>query len=252
VNAHFQSGVAERRVRELQELGRTELIHAQNRWKEAIFPNLWPNSVVTGSDCHNEAPTSTLKRSPCEVFTNSKVMPNPMAWMPFGCPVHVLDNALQNTTRILNRWKHRSRVGVYLGRSPLHAATVALVLNLQTGHVSPQFHVQFDPAFKTVNPAFSGRSPISNWQAICGFTSEGPARAGGAKTTPPTEWIPTPASIPELQGLQELSQSEELGAAVDDDDQSTATIGSLEEEQFAGEEQTLIARTGTDVRWKDS
>ena len=163
-------------------------------------------------------------------------MPNPMAWMPFGCPVYVLDNALQNTTRILNKWKHRSRVGVYLGRSPLHAATVALVLNLQTGHVSPQFHVQFDPGFQTVDPAFGGTSPVSNWQAICGFTKEGAAREEGARTTPPTEWIPTPATVPEIQGLQELSQSEDLEAAVDDDDQSTATIGSLEEEQFAGEE----------------
>ena len=177
----FNHGVAERRVRELQELGRTEIIHAQNRWKEAITPNMWPNATVTGSDCYNEAPTSTLKRSPCEVFTNSKVMPNPMAWMPFGCPVYVLDKALQNTTRILNKWKHRSRVGVYLGRSPLHAATVALVLNLQTGRVSPQFHVQFDPSFQTVNPAFGGTSPVSNWQAICGFTKEGAARAARAE-----------------------------------------------------------------------
>jgi hypothetical protein len=45
-------------------------------------------------------------------------MPNLMAWMPFGCPVYVLDNALQNTTRIINKWKHRGRVGVYLGRPP--------------------------------------------------------------------------------------------------------------------------------------
>jgi hypothetical protein len=122
-------------------------------------------------------------------------------------------------------------------------ATVALVLNLQTGHVSPQFHVQFDPAFQTVNPAFGGTSHVSNWQAIWGFISEGPARAGGARTTPPTEWIPTPASVPELRGLQELSHSEELEAVVDDDDQSATTIGSLEEEQFAGEEQTQQEQT---------
>ena len=42
VNAHFQSGVAERRIRELQELARTMLIHAHARWPEAITANLWP------------------------------------------------------------------------------------------------------------------------------------------------------------------------------------------------------------------
>ncbi|MGL5936360.1 MAG: hypothetical protein ACRCZI_12150, partial [Cetobacterium sp.] len=93
-----------------------------------------------------------------------------------------------------------------------------------------------------MNPAFGGTSPVSNWQALCGFTKEGAsraARAEGARTPPPTEWIPTPATLPAVQELQELSQSEDWEAALDDDDQSTATIGSLEDEQFAGEEQTL-------------
>jgi len=37
--------------------------------------------------------------------------------------------------------------GNYLGRSPQHARLVALVLNLTTGHISPQFHIKFDPSF---------------------------------------------------------------------------------------------------------
>jgi hypothetical protein len=40
VNAHFQMGIAEWRIREFQGLARTCLIHAQHRWKEAITPNL--------------------------------------------------------------------------------------------------------------------------------------------------------------------------------------------------------------------
>ena len=43
VNAHFQSGIAERRIRELQELqelARTMMIHASARWPEAISAQL--------------------------------------------------------------------------------------------------------------------------------------------------------------------------------------------------------------------
>lgn len=43
--AHHTNGKAERRIRELQELARTTLIHAQQRWPKAITANLWPYAV---------------------------------------------------------------------------------------------------------------------------------------------------------------------------------------------------------------
>jgi len=45
VNAHFQNGVAERRIRELQDQARTMLIHANKRWPEAINVHLWPYAI---------------------------------------------------------------------------------------------------------------------------------------------------------------------------------------------------------------
>ena len=41
-------------------------------------------------------------------------------------------------------------MGLYVGRSPSHAANVALIFNPRTGHISPQFHVVFDDDFTTV------------------------------------------------------------------------------------------------------
>jgi hypothetical protein len=41
-------------------------------------------------------------------------------------------------------------MGIYVGRSPAHASTVALILNPRTGHVSPQFRVVFEDDFTTV------------------------------------------------------------------------------------------------------
>ena len=66
--------------------------------------------------------------------------------------------------------EEQSKVVVYLGHSPNHAQTVALVLNIKTGRVSPQFHVVMDPTFSTVNGSDGNFPPASDWQAQCGFT----------------------------------------------------------------------------------
>jgi hypothetical protein len=51
---------------------------------------------------------------------------------------------------------------IYVGHSPAHAGSVALVLNLRTGHVSPQYHVVFNDLFTTV--PFMEKSKVPpNW-----------------------------------------------------------------------------------------
>ncbi len=172
VNAHFQNARAERRIRELQELARSSLIHANRRWPNAIDAHLWPYAIRLASDAYNEAMGRDGSPSPLEKFSKSPVEPNSRFWQPFGCPCYVLDAALQSDKAIKHKWEERSRVGIYLGRSPQHARSVALVLNLETGHVSPQFHVVFDPSFQTIKCSFGGQPPVSHWQAKCGFTNE--------------------------------------------------------------------------------
>lgn len=108
---------------------------------------------------------------PVEKFSSSDIQPNSKHWQPFGCPVCVLVEALQSDTvaAIHHKWKDRSRVGVHLGRSPQHARNVVLVLNPETGHFSPQFHVVFDPSFQTIKRSFGGNPPESLWKTKCGF-----------------------------------------------------------------------------------
>jgi hypothetical protein len=84
--------------------------------------------------------------------------------------------------------------------------------------------------------SFGGQSSMSSWQSVCGFIPKGPAKSEGARLTPPTEWIPTEAPVPSLQGLQELPGLQDANTAIDDDEHSISTIGSLEEEVFAGDE----------------
>lgn len=92
-------------------------------------------------------PRDQSGRSAEQIFSGSLVHANQKHYQPFGCPVAVLHKDLQSSTAIHHKWKERAIIGVYLGRSPIHNQNVALVLSLETGNVSPQFHVTFDPSF---------------------------------------------------------------------------------------------------------
>ena len=145
------------------------MIHANRRWPEAISPNLWPYAVRMANEMINITPSlqDTMKRSPMQIFSRSKVNHNTKHQMTFGCPAYVLDNTLQQKG-IFHKWNQRSRVGVYLGRSPQHAKNVSLILDRMTGLVSPQFHVQFDNRFETTKQEWYE----SKWQIKAGFVSE--------------------------------------------------------------------------------
>jgi hypothetical protein len=169
VNAHHQNGVAERRIKELQEMARSMLIHASSRWPDSVTANLWPYAIRVANEAINNTPSLQDKgrRSPTEIFTKTKVVSNPKHWKPFGCPVYVLDNSLQGQ-QPFHKWKSRSKVGVYIGTSPHHSRNVALVLDRGTALVSPQFHVAFDAAFETVKDI----KMKSNWQNKAGFVAQ--------------------------------------------------------------------------------
>jgi hypothetical protein len=172
VNAHHQNGMAERRIRELQNLARTMLIHAQQRWPDAITTNLWPYAIRMANDALNATPNMQhpMKETPELLFTGSKVSHNPKHWHHFGCPAYVLARPLQSPQNIYHKWKERSTIGVYLGRSPQHSKEIALVLNLNTGLVSPQFHVKLDSTFKSLKE-LGQLTPKSYWQIRCGFAT---------------------------------------------------------------------------------
>ena len=149
VNAHFQNGVAEKRIRDLQDLARTALLHATARWPRVMSNCLWPYALRAANDALISAPRRVDGRSAASVFSRTDVSPKLGSFRPFGCPTYVLTNELAAGKHI-PKWFKRARVGLYLGQSPQHARSVALVLNISTGLVSPQFHVAFDDLFETV------------------------------------------------------------------------------------------------------
>ena len=155
VNAHHTNGLAERRIRSLQDLARSMLIDVHRKWGMSATASLWPYAMLMANDTLNQTPNMSdeSKRSPLQTFSNSEVQINPKHWVPFGCPAYVVVGELQNQRRIYNKWEYRSKVGIYLGRSPNYGRNIALILNRDTGLVSPQFHVKMDPTFRSIDPS---------------------------------------------------------------------------------------------------
>ena len=145
VGAHHQNGVAERRIQDLADSARASLAHAAHH-NPAITANLWPYALRHASYVRRIMPREHHSKSPEELFTGSKVRPTTKFLHAFGCPVYVLQEALQSGNSI-PKWNERSRVGVYLGHSSQHAQNVSLILNPRTGYLSPQFHCVYDDQF---------------------------------------------------------------------------------------------------------
>jgi len=160
------------RRKENPRLARTRpnpLVFTKRRGPKAIEVHLWPYALRMANQIMNETPLPedpTLRLS-TQIFASTLVDHNPKHYHPFGCPVYVLNEALQ-TQVIHGKWKERSRPGIYLGMSPRHNRNVALVLNPETGRASPQFHVKFDDSFHTVEQ----ERIDSKWQEKSGFRQQ--------------------------------------------------------------------------------
>jgi hypothetical protein len=149
VNAHFQNGRAEQRICTLQDLARTQLLHAKARWPIAITEHLWPYALVKVMNSYNNVPKVGQDKTRFELFSGTDIRPNLRHHHHFGVPVYVLDSNMQSDKKI-PKWMPRARVVIYVGKSLRHARSVSLVLNTRTVLVSPQFHCKYDDTFETI------------------------------------------------------------------------------------------------------
>ena len=164
VGGHHSNGTAERAIRNVTEKARTILLHAMLHWPVTTTMDLWPMTLSHAVHLYNATPRVDCRLSPNELF--SKTLSNHHDLLhshPWGCPVYVLHPALQAGKK-LPRWQPRTRRGMYMGRSPSYASTVALVLNLNTSNISPQFHVVLDDWFETVSA--NEDTPPENWDDL--------------------------------------------------------------------------------------
>ena len=61
----------------------------------------------------------------------------------------------------------RSKRSKYLGSFTIHYITLCLVRNIQTGNISPQFHLVFDDYFETVHVGYDQEPPV--WSELITF-----------------------------------------------------------------------------------
>lgn len=155
VNAHHQNGKAENRIKDISVGARAALLHAAHRWPKAVNAALWPAALKNYVNIRKSIPTrfipekidykdrrkksrSTFDSSPFSKFSGVETPMDIKNLHPFGCPVYVLGEKLQ-ANKSVGKWNNRSRVSIFLCHSPLHSNDVPLVLNTQTGNVSPSF-----------------------------------------------------------------------------------------------------------------
>jgi transposase InsO family protein len=173
VGAHHQNGIAEKRIGDLQRRATTLLLHAQRRWPDAINTHLWTYAIRAANDSRNYSPTNKHDICPMSKFCTTSSVPTIQNQHHFGCPTYVLKKELQVQQKI-RKWSDRTRVGINLGYSSRHALNVSLILNLQTGLVSPQYHCQYDDLFETTTGTQVRSIPTSQWQYKAGLVSGKP------------------------------------------------------------------------------
>ena len=151
VGAHFQNGVSERAIQTITYWTRAMMMHQLLHWPDQFDPRLWAFAFMHAAYIWNNMPKERHGLTPSELFTGMKNSSHDTSLLNlriWGVPSWVLDPQLQDGHR-LPKFSRRSHCGMYLGSSPVHSDTIGRILNLKTGHVSPQFHVVYDEKFAT-------------------------------------------------------------------------------------------------------
>jgi hypothetical protein len=149
VGTHHQNGIIENKNKMLTLSACTLLLHGIRMWPQMIDTMFWPFVFKAAAGRHNCLSINKDGQTPISILhgVTSKTIAD-KSFHTLFCPVYVLDSRAQSAGGPgPPKWEPCSRIGVYLGHSPFHAGSVALVFNPHTGRVSPQYHVVFDDTF---------------------------------------------------------------------------------------------------------
>ena len=168
--AHHHNGVAERSIRTVISIARTMMMHAAIHWPEVSDPSLWPMAVKYAAHVYNRVPNVDSGVCPLDLFTRQRWKQMQLHDLHvWGCPVYVLDKRIADGIKI-PKWAPRSNRYIYMGVSEKHSSSVPLVLNPESGVISPQFHVVIDEWFSTI-PVTIDETPDFNseqWMKMFG------------------------------------------------------------------------------------
>ena len=243
VGAHHQNGIIENKNKILTTGAITLLLHGIRMWPQMIDDMFWPFAMKAVAERLNSLQVDTQGRTPESILHDIKVEEIPVkSFHTLFCPTYVLDARLQSAGGAgPPKWEPRSRIGVYLGHSPFHAGSVALVWNSTTGRVSPQYHVVFDDDFSTVPYMEAGTLP-PNWEDLVKYSSEMATTTdvdladtwlNGQSTAGATDQLSDPFGIltghtkrprTDTPGSQDSSPSSNIHTSISDGDKSHVMI----------------------------
>ncbi len=160
VGAHFQNGVAERNIKTVAEWARANMLHLATHWPQQANLSFWPQAIDYSTWVFNRLPNVDTGITPNEIWSSVRNSGHELARAHvFGCPVYVLDPALQDGKKI-PKWNPRARLGLFLGFSEGHSSQVPLVLNVTTGKII------FDDKFDTVHSITKDESVEQQWRTV--------------------------------------------------------------------------------------
>ena len=105
------------------------VLHAQRHWPEYITNMFWSFALVAAADRMNNLHVDMHGQTQEIKFPNTIGLSTRLShFHTFGCPVYILDASLQSFGGGgPPKWDPRALLGIYLGHSPSHAGSVALV-----------------------------------------------------------------------------------------------------------------------------
>ena len=143
-------------------MAKTLLLQSKRHCPSLIRKVLCPFASNTEVHFHSILDLDENGLSPIELVSGMKDDFDLKDFHKYGFSVLVLDYRNQSGIGGTLKWDPNSRPGVHLRPSLLHDVSIALVLNLKTGHISPQFHLTFDDELSTLSCLNDDVSP-SNW-----------------------------------------------------------------------------------------
>jgi hypothetical protein len=138
VGAHHQNRVAEKNIKMVTQWARVNMLHLATCWPQQACSQFWPQAIDYSVWVFNRLPNVENGLTPNELWSSVQNSGNELAHTHvFGCPVYVLDAAIQDGRKIPT-WNPRAQLGLFLGFSERHSSQVPLVLNVKTGKISRQ------------------------------------------------------------------------------------------------------------------
>jgi len=175
VGAHHSNGLAERTIGTVMSISWAMLHHAAIHWPDVADVELWPLAVLHAAYLLNRVPRPDTGQSALELFSRTTWARSKFHdFHVWGCPVYVLDGKLSDGNK-LPRWKPRSGRHTYVGSGAIgaaHSHSIPLVLSLDTGKITHQYHVVFDDWFNTVSSTNAAQIDFDqpDWYQTFGLT----------------------------------------------------------------------------------